>query len=142
MTFTFTKFCEFQPTAFDQKGMGAEGFEDWLVMPIAHHRDSNTLEESNFTVMHESFEKIDPEEEHHHVHRFGHWANGWFEILVFDGSKKEIRERADALCELRELHIILDEGHWSALELEYGNCFEDSEESEEDSEEEDSNDDL
>ena len=120
----FKKFGEFQPTKLDAIGLGSEGKEDWFVMPIGQNRDSNTIQRSNFTVMQKHFSEKDEEQESYEIHRFRHWGNGWFEILVFNPKNSSLLELAQDLKNELELHIVLDEDHWLQLEIENGNDFE------------------
>lgn len=73
----------FQPTGFDVKGLNAEsrGIGDFLVLPCGQNRDSGQLEQSNFAV---ALEMLGGESDTVQVHRFGHWACGWFELLLVD----------------------------------------------------------
>lgn len=87
-------YSQFRPTQFDQKGLGCDDQQDWLVAVTSRTRDSDVLTESNWTVACKEFDEADPEGVDHDVHRFGHWGPGWFEIiLVRPGSKcQEIAE--------------------------------------------------
>lgn len=91
---------------------------DWLIGPVGQHRDSDSIEESNFRVAVARFQAIDPDEHDHEIHRFGHWAVGWVE---------EIATRPGSPCaalavEMRAAladYAILDEDDHSALESEH-----------------------
>lgn len=52
------RFADFQPTAFDCKGLGSDGQEDWLVLPISQTRDSGLLEQSNFDAAEDSLRRV------------------------------------------------------------------------------------
>lgn len=119
MTFNLTKFIDFSPTSMDSTVEGTEGKEDWLVMPITQNRDSLTIELSNFHVMQQIFEDSDPSQSSFSVHRYGHWGNGWYEILVFDPSNKTVNSTAETILQQLEQYIVLDEGHWLLLEMEH-----------------------
>lgn len=75
-------YAEFRPTGFDCKGLGLSDKQDWLVHPCGTNRDADCLTRSNFRVACKVLEHLDPEGKDHEVHRFGHWACGWFEIIV------------------------------------------------------------
>lgn len=80
------RYSEFKPTRFDSH-IRLDSLEDWLVVPCARNRDSECADESNFAV---ALEMLGGEGDNVEVHRFGHWANGWFElILVRPGSAAE-----------------------------------------------------
>ncbi len=110
-------YSEFQPTGFDRKGLGVEDHQDWMVAPVATSRDAGCLQRSNWEVVTSELAKVDPEGLDHEVHRFGHWANGWFEIcLVRPGSA------CDGICEGWESALadypVADDDHFSNLETE------------------------
>jgi hypothetical protein len=52
------RFADFQPTAFDHRGVGSDGQEDWLVLPISQTRDSGLLEQSNFDAAEDSLRRV------------------------------------------------------------------------------------
>lgn len=92
---------------------------DWLIGPVGHSRDSDSVEESNWEAMLEAYSAADPEGSNYEVHRFGHWAVGWIEeVAVRPGSRC-----ADVAAELRarlEVYPILDEHRYSRLAIERG----------------------
>lgn len=87
---------------------------DWKGAYIVH-RDSELLDQSNFWVIKQEMEKIDPEEQDHAIERDGHWAVGWVEtIRVRPGSPCEAK--ALELAKEIEDYPILDEDDWSQRE--------------------------
>lgn len=98
-------------------GGSTEDHADWLIGPVGQHRDSDSIEESNFRVVIKAFQAIDPDENDHEVHRFGHFAVGWVEeIATRPGSAcaalaQELRDQLDG-------YAILDEHDHSELESE------------------------
>jgi len=74
-----TVYSKWKPTGFDCSGLGLDDRQDWLVCPCILTRDSGPLERSNFEVIRDDAERDQIEYE---VHRFGHWACGWFEIIL------------------------------------------------------------
>lgn len=101
----------FRPTGFDAAGLGCEDRQEWLVAPCGTNRDASILQESNWYVQNDELDKIDPEGADHEVHRFGHWACGWFEIvLVRPGSAcaKACEENEAALS---DYSILSDDDH-------------------------------
>jgi len=120
------RYADFAPTGFDCKGLAAErmGFEpedtdrsDWSVVPAGRNRDSGPLSESNFATSERMLQEVNPEGVDYENHRFGHWACGWFEILIVrpgttcEGVAKEIER-----C--LENYPILDESDYSKREWE------------------------
>ena len=102
--------------------------EDHLLVVMTRSRDSETLTESNWIC---ALEELGGEGEHVEIHRFGHWACGWWEALcIHKGSDKEstAQEMVDAL----ESYPVLNEEHFSEMEMEEANrtwqdCYNDSE---------------
>ena len=106
------RYSEWTPTGFDTKGLGLENRQDWLVAPVLQHRDSGPLERSNFEVV---VSDLGGESEEVEVHRFGHWAHGWFEIALCAPSLAEqVDEWERALAD----YPVADEFHYSNAEFE------------------------
>lgn len=76
-------YREYSPTGFDSKGLRADDLDigEWLVVPCGRNRDSEILAESNF---HSALAMLGGESETVQVHRFGHWACGWLEIILIN----------------------------------------------------------
>jgi len=126
---TLQTFIEYQPTKYDRKGKGADfDNRNWFVSPIQLNRDSNLLDQSNFTCFTQALQEIEPEGDHWQIHRFGHWAVGWFEILILNptdiyGGDALVLSKALEMMESLETYLgPLDEDHHSSLEL---NAFND-----------------
>ena len=79
------KYAEFAPTQFDPRGLSLPERQDWFVLPIAHNRDSSPKEKRAFA---RAVKKLGNESETLEVHRFGHWACGWFEIAIIAPSRE------------------------------------------------------
>ncbi len=116
-------YKQFKPTGFDCKGLGLEDRQDWLVS-LSRNRDSDTLTESNFAV---ALDTMGGESDTVEVHRFGHWACEWFEIiLVCPGTSaaKEAEEIEAALAD----YPVLDDTDFSEREQAeadqtWANCY-------------------
>lgn len=87
-----------------------------LYCVLAHTRDSDALEESNFLA---ALDRLGGEGENVEIHRVGHWACGWIEYLA-------VRERTDKfaigdriIAELND-YPVLDEDRYYDLQDEYG----------------------
>ena len=115
---TLQTFIEYQPTEFDKKGIGADfDNRNWLVSPIQLNRDSNLLDQSNFTCFTQALQELEPEGDHWQIHRFGHWAVGWFEILILNPEASEVLNKALEIMESLETYLgPLDDVHHSDLE--------------------------
>jgi hypothetical protein len=91
----------------------------WLIGPVGHHRDSDTVEEANWQCVTERFAELDPEQSTWEIHRFGHWAVGWVEEIAYvPGSAvaraaAEFRRRLDNYPVLDEMRL-----EWLESELE------------------------
>lgn len=95
-------YRDFRPTKFDSH-IPLEDREDWLVVPVARNRDSEPYEESNFAA---ALKTLGGESDNVEVHRFGHWANGWFEIILASPTlATEVQDIQDSL----DNYPILDE---------------------------------
>jgi len=55
------------------------------------------------------------------IHRFGHWANGWFEIVLVNPDKPELVKLAQELEDSLENYPVLDENDFSEREHEAAN---------------------
>ena len=99
-------YSKWSPTAFDQPGHMLDEQQDWLVVPVGRSRDADLYAESNFEA---ALEMLGGEGEDVEVHRFGHWAAGWVEILIvrpFTAANATAEEIEESL----ENYPILDEG--------------------------------
>ncbi len=108
------KYKEFSPTQFDRHINFDDDREDWLIGPCSHNRDSDMLTKSNWVSM---IKELGGESETVEIHRFGHWGNGWFEIvLIQPGSEAEKKalEIESALAD----YSVLDDSHYSEMEAE------------------------
>src|SRR3990167_284451 len=101
------KYKDYAPTGFDTRGLNAEvnGISDWLVLPCGRNRDSDLLEESNFNA---AVQLIGGEGEDCQVHRFGHWACGWFELILVRPASQAHEAAAGIVARLED-YPILDE---------------------------------
>jgi hypothetical protein len=110
------KYKEFSPTQFDPKGLNADRYDigEFLVVPVSRNRDSGPLEESNFNA---ALLELGGESELVQVHRFGHWGNGWFELILVDptSDKAIVAEEIEASL---EDYPVLDDSDFSAREWE------------------------
>ncbi len=124
-------YSEFRPTGFDTRGLNAEDVgADWLVV-VGQNRDSNALDRSNFAVAVESMGPLDPEDKDHAIRRFGHWACGWFELLLVRPDTACAKEGASIEAALAD-YPVLNEEDFSAEEQGeadevWRNCYREAE---------------
>ena len=113
-------YSEFAPTGCDLRGLNAHRMADgnggdWLVAPCTTDRDADALQRSNWAVMTEELDRLDPDCADHETHSFGHWACGWFEIaIVRPGSK--CAETCEAFESALSDYPVLSDDHFSDLE--------------------------
>lgn len=106
------QYKDYDPTGFDGKGCFLEDQQDWWVVPVGRNRDSEALAESNFAA---ALEILGGESETVEVHRFGHWACGWFEIIIVHPDRLEDAESIEkALSD----YPVLDDQDFSRREWE------------------------
>lgn len=104
-------YSQFRPTQFDHQ-ITIEDRDHWLVAPVIRTRDSGILTQSNWVCQIDALELAMAEYE---THCFGHWANGWFEVVLVHPDHIEVVEEIEAaLID----YPILDEGHYSRTETE------------------------
>lgn len=106
-------YSKFRPTQFDPQGLALPDNQEWLTVPCGRNRDSDALTRSNFRC---ALEMLGGEGDDVEIHRFGHWANGWFEIILVkpDTSAAKIAfEIEDSL----ENYPVLDEEDFSEEEM-------------------------
>lgn len=106
------KYSEFKPSDYDGHITFDEDREDWLVVPVNRNRDSGILDESNFEA---ALKILGGESDTVEIHRFGHWACGWFEIILADPKHGDVLvEMQDSL----EGYPVLDEEDHSQREYD------------------------
>ena len=106
------RYKDFSPTSFDSH-IEVEDIEDWFIV-LGRNRDSDILSESNWATV---LEELGDEGDNVEIHRFGHWANGWFEIMLVRPDTKEAdmaQEITNALAD----YPVFDEDDLSRRECE------------------------
>ena len=106
-----TRYSEFRPSQFDTAGLGCPEQQDWCVVPCGRNRDSDCLTESNFHVALTRLEAAGDTADVD-VKRFGHWACGWFEIILVCPDSPAYLE-ALAIVDGLEQYPVLDENDFS-----------------------------
>lgn len=106
-------YGKFAPTAFDSSGAFLPNRQYWLVLPVSRNRDSGPFDESNFQ---SALARLGGESRTVEVHRFGHWANGWFEVILVNPKSKKASIAADIESDL-ERYPILDDSDYSEREF-------------------------
>ena len=108
---TMQKYSDYRPTGFDAAGLNLPDRQDWRVLPLLQTRDSGTLARSNVIAAREMLGDGDDVE----IHSFGHWACGWFEIIIVrPDSPAEVIARD--ICQRLEDYPVLDDDRHSEME--------------------------
>ena len=111
------KYKNWKPGPHDRRGLNLKKRQEWLVIPCIKTRDGGPIERSNFQVIFDKFEELDPDEENWEIHSFNHWACGWFEIIIV--KEDSLPEKAAIEFEsLLETYSILDEERCCQLALD------------------------
>lgn len=97
-------YKDFAPTGSDPRGLALDDQQNWIVVPVRRNRDSGPLDESSFAA---ALEILGGESETCEVHRFGHWACGWFEIVIV--SPERAAEVEDLESSLENYPVLNDE---------------------------------
>lgn len=107
------RYSEFAPTSWDHH-IDVEDIEDWFVAPVFRNRDSGVLENSNWDVV---LDDLGGESDTVQIHRFGHWACGWFEIIVV-APDSAARTTAASWAQRLKDYPIADEMHYAQRQQE------------------------
>jgi hypothetical protein len=110
-------YRDWRPTGMDPAGLAGEreGINNFKVF-MTQTRDSAALERSNFAV---ALEALGGESEHVQVHRFRHWACGWFEIILISPLASDfIKRQAGGIIGALSDYPVLNDEHFSQLERE------------------------
>ncbi len=107
-------YREWSPTQHDTRGLNAPDRQDWLVCPVIRTRDSETLDQANYEEM---LARLEPHADDYEELSFGHWACGWFNIIVVRPDT-EAERLVKAAEEDLESYPILSENRLGELEVE------------------------
>ena len=94
---------------------------DWLIA-AAVHRDSGTIDRSNFTCFEQALKALpefaawEGEFQPVTVERFNHWAVGWVDYLIVDPAFVAGVKMAESIREGLEDYPVLSDEHLSELE--------------------------
>lgn len=90
--------------------------DHWIVIPCSRNRDSEILEESNFSA---ALDMLGGEGKNVVVRRSGHWGCGWFEIILVNPKIKSKLNIAYQIYKLLQEYPVLDDSDYSERENEY-----------------------
>ena len=102
------------PSGWDSSSnyMGQTEFNNFYTL-ITQNRDSNTVTRSNFI---SALEVLGGESENVEIHRFGHWACGWWELIAVKKGTKEFKKAEKIESDLADYPVVNEE-HLSELEF-------------------------
>lgn len=114
------KYSDYAPTGFDPKGLNADrhGIGQYLVV-LSRNRDSSILEESNWDAALKLLGGESDDNGPVQIHRFGHWACGWFELLLVNPDDDAKRAIAEDIENSLSDYPILDDDDYSDREYTY-----------------------
>lgn len=114
----FTPYSQWAPSQLDTKGLNLADRQDWLVPNIGQNRDSGCLTTHNFAEFEKRLAEVDSKGVAHEVHRFGHWACGWFEIILVQPNSAAHKAAQEMLEALEEYPILRESFHDACGECE------------------------
>jgi len=118
-------YKDHKPTGLDRH-INLPERDDWLIVAF-HTRESDNLEESNWQVF---MDKLSPaeglanleqgsEEAPAEVHRFGHWACGWYEVILVKPNSWQEAVAKDLWHSLEDYPLLNEEDYCQR-------CFDDA----------------
>lgn len=131
-------YKEWSPTSHDIKGLNSEGmardnedtndYREWLVAPCGTNRDADACTRANWETQLASFKKADASGEDYNTCEFGHWACGWFSIVLVKPGSACARIALEFKEHLVEFGSVLDEDKLTEFEDEdaqetWKNCY-------------------
>jgi len=103
------RYKDHSPTGFDRH-ICVDEIEDWVVS-LNRNRDSDLCDESNWSVATKEFEKIDPNGNDHQIHNFGHWACGWYELILVRPDSPCHKLATEFMCSLADSCLLDEDDH-------------------------------
>lgn len=88
--------------------------KDMLIF-LGRNRDSGLLDNSNFDI---ALETLGGESDNVQVHRFGHWACGWFELILINPTATEIVKQAEDMLNALSDYPVLDDSDYCKREYD------------------------
>lgn len=109
-----TRWTPNGPTAFDSRSnYSGPDMSEWCQGP-GHNRDSDILAQSNFDT---ALEMLGGEREGIvEVHRFGHWACGWYEVILVNPNDSKTIQTLFDIHKSLENYPVLDDSDYSERE--------------------------
>ncbi len=107
-----------RPSALDSRAnyIGQSDFPEWDCL-LTQNRDSDCLSRSNFR---SALKELGGESDNVEIHRFNHWACGWWEALAVKQNTDEHKIAMQIESRI-ENYPVVDENDYSELELSEAN---------------------
>ena len=121
-TYLTERFGDSRPTGFDRRHgsfADSEPHAQWYVV-AGQNRDSDALAKSNFECATSTLEACG--EDAYHIHRFGHWGCGWYEVLIVNNENEKACTEADDMLRALADYPCLNDEHYSAKMCELEEC--------------------
>lgn len=121
-------YSNFKPTQFDHNIPLDPDRSTWYVVPCGTNRDADCGTESNY---HSALRLLGGESDTVEVLRFGHWACGWFEVIIVKPGTEAYNVAEKIESDLED-YPILDDNDFSDREYTvacetWKNCYNDDE---------------
>lgn len=118
------RYGNFTPTSFDPHICNE--LDHLYIAPAGLNRDSGILQTSNWEVVTQDILGKATHDETQ-IHRFGHWACGWFELLLVHPNDDAALQCADEWAASLSDYPVASDEHFSEMEWEakveyWGNC--------------------
>ena len=106
--------------------IGSTEIEGYLVAPVSQSRDADILDESNFSIVWKTLEKLSTDKYPVDIHHFGDWMCGWFDLILIHPKNQLAISAAENFKSGMEDYPILDEHDYTEREHElFGAAYED-----------------
>lgn len=118
-----TRYADWSPTQFDTKGLNVANQQDWLVLEsVGRNRDNENhpLVASNWGETIKALSKCSEQADDGNggdweILSFGHWACGWFEIIIVRPDSAAHTVAGEIECALSD-YPVLNESDYSERE--------------------------
>jgi hypothetical protein len=116
---TLDKWSADGPTCFDSaSNYGGEDMSEFYVASCSVNRDTQcVLTLCNWKLMCDKLDEFVKHEESG-ITRFGHWANGWYELYLIHESDTDALVKAQEIADDLEQYPVLDEDKYSEMEYQ------------------------
>ena len=122
------RYRDWSPSAFDTRGLALGERQDWFVLPVGTNRDADALTRSNWRVV---VADLGGESDDLEIHRFGHWACGWFEIAIVRPDTEAAKSAEEWEAALSDYPVASDDDfsneEQEEAQIVWRDCFDDRE---------------